>query len=127
MNISPISSQNTATKKGSKIGTMAGLGASGAYVATQAKDLFTKLSNESVKNYGTKNKGILFASVVSGGVIAAGTLAGKLVGTAIGKIVDTVKQNKDQIADVLSQNVEKLNEIKPTSVSELEKFLETEE
>lgn len=96
MNISPISSQNTATKKGSKIGTMAGLGASGAYVATQAKDLFTKLSQESVKNYGTKNKGILFSSVVSAGVIAAGALAGKIVGTGIGKIVDSHNNKKTE-------------------------------
>lgn len=96
MNISPISSQNTATKKGSKIGTLAGLGASGTYVATQAKDLYTTMAIESIHNYGTKNKGIFFATLVSAVVIAAGTLAGKLIGTIAGKIADSAKQHKEQ-------------------------------
>lgn len=96
MQISPIRT-NTATQKGKKIGTAAGVGASAGYIAKNAKPLFMdRIPNEAIKLGMSKNAGYA-ASGIAAAVISAGVIgAGRLIGGCIGKIVDVCKNKKEE-------------------------------
>lgn len=102
MNITPVNNAyasvhkaNSAAKKGKNIGTAAGLGVSGLYMMKNAKPTFAWAAKEGLEKLGSKNKGLAYAGLAAACVISALTLAGRVVGGVIGKIVDVHNQNKE--------------------------------
>lgn len=113
MNVSAVNS-STATQKGKKIGTVAGFGVGGAYVAKNGKDVFEsamKTLNEASQDVLSKNKATAIAVGVCAAVIGGLALAGRAIGTAVGKIVDKHNEKKaiENIKEGLAEEIAKGN------------------
>ena len=114
MQVSPIRT-NTATQKGKKIGTAAGVGASAGYIVKNAKPLFIdRIPNEALKLGMSKHAGYA-ASGIAATIFAVGIIgAGRLIGGCIGKIVDACKNHKE--AKELKQLTREVNEKYPDGI-----------
>ncbi len=83
-----------AKKTGKTIGTIGGLGAGGAYVIKNRKDIFVNAVNTGIKEvqkkqkYISKNKSILVAAGIAAAVVGLTALAGRAIGGTIGKMID---------------------------------------
>ena len=126
MKVSAINS-STSTQKGKRIGTVAGLGVGGAYVAKSGKDVFEsalKTLNSASQDVASKNKATAIAVGVCVAVIGGLTLAGRVIGSALGKMVDKhneKKATKELISKVIQEEVNSGN-VNAISINELEKL-----
>ncbi len=122
MNVSVVNS-TTSTQKGKKIGTIAGLGVGGAYVAKNGKDIFQSGINalKSADSVNVKKaKAIAFGvcAIVVGGM----ALVGRITGGLIGKAMDKKKEKQLEIQNMLAGAIQKEIDIgnnKPVSISKL--------
>ncbi len=88
MRTAPIENTNCKTPhKFKKIGTVAGMATSGAYIAKNSKDIFITKGKEAAKELGYKTKfaGIFVPAAVSAGVVIAGATIGRFIGNMIDK------------------------------------------
>ena len=70
-----------------KIGTVAGMATSGAYIAKNSKDIFIAKGKEAAKELGYKTKfaGIFVPAAVSASIVITGTTIGRFLGNMIDK------------------------------------------
>jgi len=125
---------NVGTQKGKKIGTAAGLGAGGAYLLKNRKDIFETAVQQGMNQLQAAGKNVSknTAYVVAGGVCALGlgaaAVAGRAIGGLIGKVIDqialkkAVSNVKKAVAEAVSQSPI-IKEKEPIHISELDKML----
>ena len=112
MNVSKVDS-GSATQKGKTIGTIAGLGGRLAYVAKkEGKDIFVNAGKEAVEKGLSSKLGVAVKAGAVGLVAAGFALGGRLIGAAIGKLIDNhnAKKQKEII----------LNELMAESLKDIE-------
>ncbi len=120
MNVSKIES-GSATQKGKKIGTIAGFGARLAYVAKkEGKDIFVNAGKEAVEKGLSSKVGVAVKAGIVGAIAAGFALGGRLIGGAIGKLIDkhnAKKQNEVLLKDAVAKA---LKDAKTIKVNELD-------
>ena len=125
MNISLVNS-TTSTQKGKKIGTVAGFGVGGAYVAKNGKDIFQSGLNalKSADSASVKKaKAIAFGvcAAVVGGLALVGRITGGLIGKIIDKKNDKQEKLQNELPDALQKVIDEDN-LKTFYVEELEEL-----
>lgn len=115
---------NSQVQKGKQIGTVIGAGIGTGYLLKSGKDIFVNGIQEGLKNAKTPVKTampIAVAVSVSIGIMGLMTGVGRLAGAGIGKIVDKIKQHKEEkeISENMNNN---LKQIKPITLDEIEKI-----
>ena len=127
MNVSLVNA-TTSTQKGKKIGTIAGFGVGGVYVAKNGKDIFQSGINalktaDSINVKKAKAIALGVCAVVVGGL----ALVGRITGGFIGKVIDKNKEKQMQNQDLLTAAIQKKiddGSFKTNSISELKAKLE---
>ncbi len=84
-----------AKKTGKRIGTIGGLGVSGAYIFKNRKDIFVnavgsameQLEAQGIKSI-SKNKALLMAGGIAAAAVGLTALVGRAIGGTIGKMID---------------------------------------
>ena len=97
-----------AQKTGKTIGTIGGLGAGGAYVIKNRKDIFVnavdsaieQLEAQGIKSI-SKNKALLLAGGIAAAAVCLTALVGRAVGGTIGKMID--KHNAKKAAKLAQE------------------------
>ena len=116
-------SANTHTQRGKQIGTTVGAGIGTGYLLKNGKDIFVNGIQEGLKNADIPvKKAMPIAVAVSIATVGLTTGIGRLAGAGIGKIVDKIKQHKEEKA--IAENMNKnLKQIKPMTLDEIEKIV----
>lgn len=127
MNVSGVNS-TTSTQKGKKIGTVAGFGVGGAYVAKNGKDIFQSGINalksaDSVSVKKAKAIALGVCTAVVGGLALVGRITGGLIGKAIDKKNEKQMNINQQVADAVQKVIDNDN-VKTYSIDELKAELE---
>ncbi len=126
MNVSGVNS-TTSAQKGKKIGTVAGFGVGGAYIAKNGKDIFQSGINalKSADSASVK-KAKAIAVGVCAAVVGGLALVGRITGGLIGKAIDKKKEKELEIKTILADAVQKeidKGSVKTFSVEEIEEIL----
>ena len=127
MNVSLVNA-TTSTQKGKKIGTIAGFGVGGVYVAKNGKDIFQSGINalktaDSVNVKKAKAIALGVCAVVVGGLALVGRITGGLIGKAMDKKKEKQLEIQNMFAGAIQNEIDKGNH-KPVSISELKAKLE---
>ena len=131
MFVSSVGVNKANNSKATKIGSAAGIGAGAAYLLKNKEDIFIQRAKESMAKYGTKKYGVISSSIVAAGILLATTGIGTMVGNAVGKLVEGIKQKKQlenfkQSFTVCLDSEEAMNNRKdatPVTVDELNALL----
>ena len=125
--LSPALSDALAVK-GKKIGTVAGFGVGGAYIAKNGKDIFQSGINalksaDSVSVKKAKAIAVGVCAAVVGGLALVGRITGGLIGKAIDKKKEKQLEAKNILADAIQEVINK-GDVKTFSLEEFEKLVE---
>lgn len=127
MNVSLVNA-TTSNQKGKRIGTIAGFGVGGVYVAKNGKDIFQSGINalktaDSVNVKKAKAIALGVCAVVVGGLALVGRITGGLIGKAMDKKKEKQLEIQNMFAGAIQNEIDKGNH-KPVSISELKVELE---